>query len=232
MKAIGGEFANVYGEITDQGFTTLAERLRLGVEDVFVDCGSGQGSVVLQAASEFNVRRSIGVEFASSRHSRAVARLACSDPASDLASRVSLINGDAADEARWAAGGELHSCTCAYICNLLFDETLNARLKQCVEGCPSIRTVALFSPWPEGIEGFAAPYEILCETTWAPLQSTFVRQAPGDAFVPEGGSTVYVYERLGLQDLLLQRATSREVNAVVVALTIARFAWLYWRGEL
>ena len=223
LKAIGGDFANVYGEITERGFRVLAERMRLGKDDVLVDCGSGQGSVVLQAAREYSVRQSVGVEFAASRHSRAAARLACSE--SDLASRVSLINGDCADEARWAAEGELSRCTCAYMCNVLFDEALNARLKQCVEGCPSIRCVAAYQPWPEGLDGFAAPYEVTCETTWAPLQSTFVQDTSLDRWVAKGGSTLYVYERRGVS--FLQLATSREVNFVVVALTVARAIWLY-----
>lgn len=117
MKAIGGDFANVYGEITERGFARLAERMRLGTNDVFVDCGSGQGSIVMQAACKFGVRQSFGVEFAASRHRRAVARLEreseASNTASDVAECVRLIQGDCALLARWAAGGELSTCTCA-----------------------------------------------------------------------------------------------------------------------
>ena len=76
MTSIGGDFASKYGEITGRGFTSLAERLRLGPNDVFVDCGSGLGVSVSQAAREFGVRRSYGVEFSTSRHELAVERLA------------------------------------------------------------------------------------------------------------------------------------------------------------
>ena len=31
-----------------------------------------------------------------------------------------------------------------YMCNLLFDEALNARLKRCVESCGSIERLAVF----------------------------------------------------------------------------------------
>jgi len=226
MKAIGGDFANVYGEITERGFAVLAERMRMGPDDVFVDCGSGQGSVVMQAVRENGVRHSLVVEYAASRHSRAVARLACEEATSDIASCVSLIHGDCADLRRWTAGGELSSCTCAYTCNLLFDEALNARLKQCIEECPSIRCVAAYQLWPGGLVGFSEPYEVCCETSWSPLRSTFVFDASLDCLVAEGGSTVYVYERRSFFDLFLQRATSREVNVVVVALTLARVSWL------
>jgi len=230
LKDIGGDFANVYGEITERGFATLAERMRLGAGDVFVDAGSGQGSVVMQAACEFGVRRAVGVEYAASRHDRAVARLACKSQSGDsasggIASRVSLIQGDCADMARWAAGGELSSCTCAYTCNFLFDEILNARMKQCIESCPSIRCVAAFQPWPDGLVGFSEPYEVRCETSWDPLRSTQVLDVSLGRFVAEGGSTLYVYER---RNPLLQRATSTEVNFVVFALTLARVAWVYW----
>jgi hypothetical protein len=228
MRAIGGDFANVYGEITERGFVKLAERLGLGADDVFVDCGSGQGSVVMQAAQDFGVRQALGVEFAAARHDRAVARVAVA--AQDVASRISLIQGDAADEARWGAGGELSSCTCAYMCNVLFDETLNARLKACVESCPSIRCVAAYTPWPDGLEGFSEPYELSCETTWAPLRSTAVWDDSLARMEAEGGITLYVYERGSVS--LLQRATSREVNFVVLVLTLARVVWLYLAGEL
>ena len=43
MTSIGGGFASKYGEITERGFRSLAERIRLGPDDVFVDCGSGLG---------------------------------------------------------------------------------------------------------------------------------------------------------------------------------------------
>ena len=228
MTEIGGDFANVYGELTDLGFARLAERLHLGPDDVFVDCGSGQGSIVLQAAREFGVRRSYGLEFAASRHRRAVARLEveAGDPASDVAKRVQLIQGDCADAERWAAGGELSTCTCMYTCNVLFDAALNARLKQCVERCDTIRCVAAFQPWPEGLDGFREPYEVLCcETSWAPMKSTQVWDASLDRWVDDGGTAVYVYERGG--PTLLQRVTSPEVNFVVLALTLARVVWLW-----
>ena len=53
-----------------------------------------------------------------------------------------------------------------------------------------------------------------------------------DRWVAEGGSTVYVYERLSWYETFLQRATSREVNLLVLTLTLARAVWLYLQGEL
>ena len=50
MTSIGGGFASKYGEITERGFRSLAERIRLGPDDVFVDCGSGLGLSVSQAS--------------------------------------------------------------------------------------------------------------------------------------------------------------------------------------
>ena len=110
MTSIGGGFASKYGEITERGFRSLAERIRLGPDDVFVDCGSGLGLSVSQAAREFGVRRAYGVEFSASRHDLAVERLAVDASGRDLASRVRLIQGDCADESLWADGGELSTC--------------------------------------------------------------------------------------------------------------------------
>ena len=75
MKAIGGALASAYGEITRAGFSALGKNLRLERDDVFVDCGSGRGQTVAQAAREFGVARAYGIEFAASRHERAVADL-------------------------------------------------------------------------------------------------------------------------------------------------------------
>lgn len=112
MCEIGGQFSSTYGEISDSGFSVLAERMRLGPNDVFTDCGSGLGSVCLQAARDFGVRESIGVEYAASRHNVAVARL-------DENSRVQLLQGDCAEPALWSAGGACSASTCVYTCNVL-----------------------------------------------------------------------------------------------------------------
>ena len=223
IKAIGGEFVGTYGEITERGFTCLAERLRLGNDDIFVDCGSGQGAAVIQAALEFGVRQSIGVEYAASRHARAAARLEAMDTASETARRITFIRGDCAYDALWAVGGPLSTCTCVYACNVFFNEVLSARLKRHIEGCGTIRCVAAYQRWPEGLKGFSEPFEVACETTWAPLGSALEFDASTGAWVPQGGSVLYVYERRDA-NAFVQIATSRETTLVVVALCLARIA--------
>lgn len=222
MTSIGGDFASKYGEITGRGFAALADRLRLGPNDIFVDCGSGLGLAATQAAREFGVRRSYGVEFSASRHDLAVERLAADANDDDTASRVRLLQGDCAEASLWAAGGELSACTCVYACNLLFDTALNARIKRRVEGCASIRCVAALrkADWPEGLAGFAEPYEVRCDTSWSPIRPKLTWDAASGLWEAEGGSTVYVYERS--DPSFLQRATSREVIFAVFVLTLAR----------
>ena len=68
IEAVGGPDAALYGELTALGFRALAVRLGLGADDIFADCGSGLGKLVVQAVSEFGTRRGCGVEFAASRH--------------------------------------------------------------------------------------------------------------------------------------------------------------------
>jgi len=192
IKEIGGELASGYGEITVGGLLTLGTVLKLGPNDVFVDCGSGNGRAVVQAARDFGLKRALGIEFATSRHERAVA-LGKPEAA------VSFLQGDCADMIRWTEGGELSDCTCAYANNKLFDDLLNARLKACFEECASLRCVAAFTPWPGGLTGFAEPVEVRCETTWS--------QA----------SPVYVYER---RNALLPSWWSGEVEGALVALLL------------
>lgn len=201
MAAIGGSTANVYGEITSRGFNSLASVLRLNADDTFVDLGSGLGGVVEQAARDYGVRRAIGVEFSTSRHAKALARLeqqrvSAADGARGdgaAADAIQLLRADCADESLWASGGELASCTCAYTCNLLFDDALNARLKQRVEACPSLRRVAAFRPWPDGLDGFGEPTAVACETSWSTQAPA--RRVLGFDLAEGGTSLVYAYER-------------------------------------
>lgn len=179
MKGLGGGVASVYGEISAAGFARLGERLRLGPDDTFVDCGSGLGLVVEQAAVGFGVRRSFGIEYAGSRHAAACARLEAGGGPASATSSIRLIQGDCADGSRWAAGtGELSACTVVYICNVLFDDVLNARLKRCVEACPTVQRVAAFRPWPDGLEGFDEPSVVQCETSWSSENPAPVREPP------------------------------------------------------
>ena len=228
MRRAYGAFASTYGEITEHGFATLAEAMSLARDDIFVDCGSGLGATVVQAAHDYHCQRSIGVEFAASRHSRAVARLKMKDEAGEAAaaSRVELLQGDCVEPARWAPGGALSTCTCVYTCNVLFDAALNAKIKQCVERCPTVRCVACFERWPSGLVGFSEPKEVVCETSWSPLAPKLAWDDDSRSWASEGGSVVYVYERRSGDSLtlLLQRATSRQVISLVAGMTFVRVA--------
>ena len=194
LTAIGGTTAATYGEITAHGFAQLSKRLRLGPGDTFVDCGSGVGRVVEQAARNCGADRSYGVEFAGSRHAAAVARLGQHAAYGGAAAGpIRLLQGDCADESLWADGGELSACTCAYSCNILFDDALNARLKRCFEQCAPMRRVAVFRPWVDGLDGFSDPTTVQCETSWS--ADTPGRSVLGVELMASGTSTVYVYER-------------------------------------
>ena len=92
-----GRGAATYGEITPKASATLLRWLRMTSEDVFIDCGSGTGRLVLQAAIETDVRRSIGVEMSGFRHGVALqARAALAHDARQAraAERVELFEGD------------------------------------------------------------------------------------------------------------------------------------------
>ena len=214
MAQIGGQLASAYGEITAAGFSSLGKRLKLTAEDSFVDCGSGLGRTVVQAAREFGVRESYGIEYAASRHNCAVASLSEGAQAADAA--VVLLQGDCAADNWWAAGGELSACTCAYVNNKLFDDTLNGRIKSRLEGASRLTRVVAFKPWPGGLAGFAEPVEVRCETSWSPVA------APTKVFGYEvafggQGSPAFIYER---RDANLPTWWTGEIEGALVALTL------------
>lgn len=193
IAKVGGEHASVYGEITSRGFATLAEAVGLHADDTFVDCGSGLGRTVVQAARDYGVRSSTGVEYAASRHKLAEAHLARENDEHGPLAGVRLLLGDCADAGLWR--GELGASSVVYASNLLFDDGLNERLRTCLEECASIRCVAALKVWPDGLAGFGEPVEVRCETSWsAPL---VIFDADKGCVAPHAGSPVFVYERSG-----------------------------------
>ena len=190
IEAIGGPHASTYGELTPQGVSTLCSYLHLGADDNFVDCGSGLGRVVVQVARECSVQRSIGIEYAGSRHRLAIAKLEREADYDALARTVMLLEGDCADRNVWDA--QLAGCTVAYVSNLLFDRRLNQRLQRRLQATDSLRAVASLRPFPDGLRGFGTPSELLCESSWsAPL---VVVNGEG-AMQAHQGSPVYIYKR-------------------------------------
>ena len=185
IEAIGGPEAATYGEVTPLGFRSLASRISLTSEDAFVDLGSGLGRVVVQAADEFGVRHSIGVELAASRHELAE-ELAAASPAAD---RITLLRADCAAAALWAAHLD-GVATAVYASNLLFDEALMRRLAERLEACASVRVVVSLKPF-EPLRGFVEelPRELV-ETSWRAPED--LQQAGA---LEQSGSLVYVYRR-------------------------------------
>lgn len=159
----GGRKEHVYGEITTEGFRKLAQACGLGPSDVFVDLGSGLGAVVLQAAEEFRVRRSCGVELAPSRHRLALA--ARSAAPAEVRERVVLVEGDIG--ASETAGLLMEKSTVLWLANLLFDGPLERRIAVLIEASPAVRCVAALRPISGGLDGFEldkAP--VLCQMSW------------------------------------------------------------------
>lgn len=155
LERAGGPTAHTYGEMTPLGFRQLAARLGLSSTDVFVDCGSGTGRLVLQAAKEYGVRRAIGVELSSSRHdvardllaaasasivtareksgakpTRDAARLLCADCAAPRLWTAADTSGGGsrARGKRSSDDAALVGATVVFTCSIVFDESLMGRL--------------------------------------------------------------------------------------------------------
>lgn len=60
-----------YGEITFSGVKTLIKELHLTAADVFYDLGCGVGKMVVQVYLDSPVKKAIGIELSSKRHSDA-----------------------------------------------------------------------------------------------------------------------------------------------------------------
>ena len=70
IKSTGG--APTYGEILPSSVRILLSDLKLTKDDVFYDLGSGVGKVPVQVYFESPVKKSVGIEFSSTRHNLAM----------------------------------------------------------------------------------------------------------------------------------------------------------------
>ena len=149
--------AHVYGEMTPTGFRQFAQYVNLTTtttttttKEVFVDLGSGVGSLVIQAALEFGVQRSIGVELSLARHEAAVHSYQMLTTPTTTTTRdinvVTFVHGDAADG--HVVGRFLAEATVVWISNLLFDDALNRKLARVLEqyAGPHLRVIATLKP--------------------------------------------------------------------------------------
>ena len=196
MEAIGGPDAALYGELTPIGFRKLATSMNLGASDSFVDLGSGLGRLCVQAAKEFNVSQSFGVEYAQSRHELAAELLAEEDET--IAQRVTLIQGDCADATLWASGGPLDGVTVVFAGSLMFSSELMDRLARAIESSATPpRIIASLKQWPHEGDGGggpprgfrpAEPHVERCESSWVVPRTL-------DETQEEVDSPVYVYVR-------------------------------------
>ena len=163
LARAGGAEASTYGEATRLGFRRVCKRLGLSADDTFIDCGSGTGRLVIQAANEFGVRRAIGVELSRQRHSMALGLLTsssgrgakprtafyCEDfAASHLWTAAAAISpgGSSAAAEGGEADGALVGATVVFTYCIMFDESLMARLARCIEACPTVRSPARLEP--------------------------------------------------------------------------------------
>lgn len=163
MRAIGGPSAATYGEITPDGFREIFGG-RLQPSDRFVDLGSGNGKLVVQAAEEFDVAAATGIELSHTRHEIATAaraELAARNAA--LAPRCTFLCEDCAGE---AAASVLEGTTVVWVANLCFSNALKRRLASRLEQARSIRLVAATTAFDPPLRGFEVEGYALVQATW------------------------------------------------------------------
>ena len=152
IRTIGGPKADIYGEMTERGLRQFMMAVSATKDDIFLDLGSGKGSLVIQAAQEFG-QKSMGIELSTIRHEEALENLQFANTNSNRPNDVLFFCGDAAGEdAQHLLSTKLP--TIVWCSNLLFDQTLQERLAHtiCTHGT-NVRAVASLKAFPNGIPG-------------------------------------------------------------------------------
>ena len=162
IRAVGGPLADIYGELTEKGFRTLAKRMGLRPGDTFLDLGSGHGKLVIAASKFYGVSSSVGIELSPSRHHIAQRALAAS-PA-HVRRRCSMVCGDLASPGLIEAVGP----TAVYVCNIMFSDDLTNRIALQLSAVTNLRVLAAVVPFALGsLPDFVADDSpALCEMSW------------------------------------------------------------------
>lgn len=133
--------ATTYGEVERQSFLTVVlSQFRSGghPDPVFLDLGSGDGSLVLIAGLCWGVP-AFGVELVGTRHFAAKGVLCgCERSLGVVLSHIVLAHGDACTH-------PLPDATHVFINNFVFDASLNASLLSRLAAMPSVKVVSEFS---------------------------------------------------------------------------------------
>ena len=165
IRAVGGPLADIYGELTEKGFRTLAKRMGLRPGDTFLDLGSGHGKLVIAASKFYGVSSSVGIELSPSRHHIAQRALAAS-PA-HVRRRCSMVCGDLASPGLIEAVGP----TAVYVCNIMFSDDLTNRIALQLSAVTNLRVLAAVVPFALGsLPGFVVDESLaLCDMSWGPV---------------------------------------------------------------
>ncbi len=143
-----GAGASVYGEITTASAARLLRWMKPGRDDVFLDCGSGRGRLVLQTHLETEAGLALGVEVAGFRHRIAVEALRRLDAEMGRSpsgqGRVEFHHGDFRDL-------DLHHLTLVYAGSLCFPDTLMEALGELCLAAPRFRLLCTLKPLPPSL---------------------------------------------------------------------------------
>lgn len=129
-------YAITYGELTLEGLrkimtkimtkvdSTKKDRDKVFKDKVFVDLGSGNGNIVINAIKEHpNLYKSIGIEFSKSRHETAENNL--EKEKASIKKKVKFLNNDILDD-----GFDYSDFDIIYISNLCFSDEINKRISE------------------------------------------------------------------------------------------------------
>jgi len=117
-------YAITYGELTLEGLKIIMNKVNSKKGKVFVDLGSGNGNIVINAIKEHpNLYKSIGIEFSKSRHETAENNL--KKEKATIKKKVKFLNNDILDD-----GFDYSDFDIIYISNLCFSDEINGKLSE------------------------------------------------------------------------------------------------------
>lgn len=140
LQVAGRSEFNV-GELSVEGVSDLVQHCRLNERDVLLDLGCGVGNVVVQAALESRVARSVGIEIREDLASLASKTICDAMSLDARLNKAAVFHGDASKlEHDWSA---VATTTVLYTCNILFTPSATLAIIRLCCMIPSLRLVVL-----------------------------------------------------------------------------------------
>lgn len=165
LAAMHQQISLTYGEVMFFGLKKLFQRYPLTADDVFIDCGSGLGKLLVQALLTTPAKKVIGVEV-----EQTLAKMSEIVADNVLQECAPILNGRTIEvQAKSFFDSDVSDATVMFCCSTCFTEEMMYSIGAWMNQQPKLHTVMSLKPIPS-LEGLKFVEAVPVECTWDTAQ--------------------------------------------------------------